>query len=340
MPRPSDTTSGFNHLKRTLNIDTLFLEVPIMGINGNVYIINDKNAIIMIDTGPKTEANINVISKYLKKMNKPVYLLLTHEHTDHIGLAKILQTQYGSTVFIHNKSKNWTENFETKWDQRYTHVHDLLIRSGFPARYVKFFDKFQEVKVYAESFEANHFVSDNDVLDIAGRKIRVIYTPGHSVGSACYYDDEYKLLFCGDHVVGGSNTLPTIDYVGNNNSRYSSISNSIKSFEKLSKYNSSLFVLPGHGNIVTDLGKYEDGYIKYIDKYMTSVLKIFIKYNKLTPFELYMYLYNHRSVKSVHHFFGRIQILFCILDALENKAKIGKIKIKGSKYYSIVKECN
>lgn len=334
---PPDTTNTFSHLKRTFDIDTLFLEIPIMGIYGNVYVINDKNAIIMVDTGPKTSSNIKTISRYIESRKKPVYLLLTHEHTDHIGLARVLQTQYGSTVFIHNKSKTWTTNFETKWDQRCALVHDLLISSGFPAKYINYFDEFHKIKIYAESFDSNHYVNDNDILNLAGRKIRVIYTPGHSVGSACYYDYEYKLLFCGDHVIGGYNPLPTIDYVGNGNSRYSSINNSIKSFAKLDRYNSLLFALPGHGNIITDLGKYKANYIGYINKYMASILGHLEKYVKLTPFEMYMLVYNHSRVKSVNHFFGRIQILFCILDTLESKATIRRNKIRDTLYYSLIK---
>jgi len=334
----TDIPNGFSHLKRTFNIDTLFLEIPIMGICGNVYVINDKNAIIMIDTGPKTPMNIKAISKYIESRKKPVYLLLTHEHTDHIGLAKVLQTQYGSKAFIHNKSKPWTTNFETKWDQRCTHVHNLLISSGFPAKYVRYFDKFGKIKIYAESFDANHYVNDNDELDLAGRKIRVVYTPGHSIGSVCYYDEEYKLLFCGDHVVGGYNTLPTIDYIGNSNSRYSSIRNSIKSFSKLDKYSSLSFALPGHGNVITELVKYKENYIEYIDKYKASILVQFCKYANMTPFQMYMHLYNHSSIKSVNHFFGRIQVLFCILDSLESEAKIRKRKIRDSLIYSRPKE--
>ena len=334
---PPDTTSSFRHLKRTFNIDTLFLEIPIMGICGNVYVINDKNAVIMIDTGPKTPSNIKTISRYIESRKKPVYLLLTHEHTDHIGLARVLQTQYGSTVFIHNKSKTWTTNFEAKWDQRCTLVHDLLISSGFPSKYVNYFDEFHKIKIYAESFDSNHYVNDNDILDLSGRKMQVIYTPGHSVGSACYYDYEYKLLFCGDHVVGGYNTLPTIDYVGNCNSRYSSINNSIKSFAKLEQYNSSSFALQGHGGIITDLGKYKTNYIGYIEKYMASILGHLEIYVELTPFDMYMLVYNHSRVKSVNQFFGRIQILFCILDFLESKSTIRRNKIQDAIYYSITK---
>ena len=41
-------------------------------------------------------------------------------------------------------------------------------------------------------------VSDNDLINIAGTKTRVIHTPGHTLGHVCFYMEEEKYLFSGD----------------------------------------------------------------------------------------------------------------------------------------------
>ncbi len=43
-----------------------------------------------------------------------------------------------------------------------------------------------------------NFVSDNDVIEIAGFKTKVIYTPGHTLGHVCYFLEKEKILFSGD----------------------------------------------------------------------------------------------------------------------------------------------
>ena len=41
-------------------------------------------------------------------------------------------------------------------------------------------------------------VSDNDLINIAGTKTRVIHTPGHTLGHICFYMEDEKCLFSGD----------------------------------------------------------------------------------------------------------------------------------------------
>jgi glyoxylase-like metal-dependent hydrolase (beta-lactamase superfamily II) len=333
----SPDVSGFNRLKREFGIDTIFLDIPSMGMRSNVYVMNTERATIMFDTGQKTPSNIEALSRYIERRKKPVYLLLTHEHTDHIGLAGILRRDFGATVFIHGKSKGWMTNFEAKWDRRCDHVLDLLASCGFPEKYVNYFDAFRNIKAYAESFESDHYVNDGDLLDVAGRTIRVIYTPGHSVGSACYYDEEHGLLFCGDHTVGGRNVPPVVDYIGNGEPGYSPLESCVESYSKLEKCGLLSFALPGHGDVITELRGYRSGYVEYMERYKASILGLMNQHGGLTPFELYMLLYDDSSERTLNHFFGRVQLLVCVLDSLERDTAIRRNKRNGKRCYSMTK---
>jgi len=42
------------------------------------------------------------------------------------------------------------------------------------------------------------FVSDNDVISIAGLETKVIHTPGHTLGHVCFYIPRENILFSGD----------------------------------------------------------------------------------------------------------------------------------------------
>lgn len=44
---------------------------------------------------------------------------------------------------------------------------------------------------------------DGDVLDLGGRKLEVIHTPGHSPGHCCFYERERKYLYSGDLIYQG-----------------------------------------------------------------------------------------------------------------------------------------
>lgn len=47
-------------------------------------------------------------------------------------------------------------------------------------------------------------VWDGDIIDLGGREIKVIHTPGHTPGSIALYDLKYRALFSGDPIQDGS----------------------------------------------------------------------------------------------------------------------------------------
>jgi len=47
-------------------------------------------------------------------------------------------------------------------------------------------------------------LKDNDTIDIGGRVIQVLHTPGHSPGHMCFYEKERGYLFTGDLVYVGT----------------------------------------------------------------------------------------------------------------------------------------
>ena len=55
-----------------------------------------------------------------------------------------------------------------------------------------------------ESYEADEFLKDNQVIKLAGFEIKVLHTPGHTEGGCCYYIAEEDVVFTGDTLFAGS----------------------------------------------------------------------------------------------------------------------------------------
>jgi glyoxylase-like metal-dependent hydrolase (beta-lactamase superfamily II) len=58
-------------------------------------------------------------------------------------------------------------------------------------------DELVDFKESGGDLEPDQYLKDNQILELAGVKIRVLHTPGHTNGSVCYYVEQAKALFSG-----------------------------------------------------------------------------------------------------------------------------------------------
>ena len=136
----------------------------------NCYVVSNEESkeCFIVDPGTFSEKIVNYINE--KELTVKA-ILLTHGHFDHImGIDEFLQ-EFPVTVYAHEKEKQLLENTQ----------YNL---SGMDGTGYIFTDAV--------------YVTDGQILDIAGMQIRVIYTPGHTIGGCCYYLEEEQVLFSGD----------------------------------------------------------------------------------------------------------------------------------------------
>ena len=131
--------------------------------------------VLLIDPGDGAEYLIEMVEK---ESLKPVAVLLTHGHFDHATAAEEVAKHFGISVYAHEKEK------ETLLDPR------LNLSGSMGGKSLV--------------YHADCFVKDEEMLDLAGFSIRVLYTPGHTVGGCCYYFIKENVVFSGDSLFCGS----------------------------------------------------------------------------------------------------------------------------------------
>lgn len=182
----------------------------------NVYLLIGKKT-ALIDSS--TSNNANQILSGLKALGiKPEeidFLLFTHGHADHTGCAGLFSQ---AEKRMHEFD---AERIAIK-DSDFT-CSALLGEKGFP-----------EIN--------SHFV-ENEVIDLKPFSLRVLFTPGHTAGSVCFFDEKNSLLFSGDTLFWGS--------CGRTDLPSGSTRQLIASLEMLSTINYSL-LLPGHGLVLRE----------------------------------------------------------------------------------------
>lgn len=172
---------------------------------------------LVIDPGDSAKM---LADKINQEELKPQAILLTHGHFDHVMAAEELAGIFGVKIYAHEKEQDTLEN---------PGKNVSLMVGG------------------RDAYHADVYVKDEEVLELAGMKVKVLHTPGHTAGGCCYYLEEEGALFSGDTLFCQS--VGRTDFPGGS---MSEIVRSIK--EKLMALPDEVRVYPGHMDLTT-IGK-------------------------------------------------------------------------------------
>jgi glyoxylase-like metal-dependent hydrolase (beta-lactamase superfamily II) len=120
---------------------------------------------------------------------RPVALLLTHCHSDHIAGIDLALRCFGPLpMYVHQEEAGFCSD----------PLLNLSALGGPPVSVT----------------EPDHLLRDGDVLELEGTPWRVLHAPGHSPGGVIYHHAESEQALVGDTIFAGSigrHDLPTSD---------------------------------------------------------------------------------------------------------------------------------
>lgn len=183
-----------------------------MGVNSYILYDQEKGKAAVFDAPAEPERILGFLDENNLELE---YIFLTHGHFDHIGSLSVLKSSTNAKILIH------------KDEEKYLNDSSLNLT----------FDPLPEVF-------ADILINDGDSIDFCGTEIKIIHTPGHTVGGVCYYFDD--CLICGDTLFQGS--------IGRFDFPLGDFATEIKSIkEKILTLPDDTKVYPGHG-LSTSIG--------------------------------------------------------------------------------------
>lgn len=91
---------------------------------------------------------------------------------------------------------------------------------------------------------ADRHLADGDTIDTTEFRLRAVHTPGHASNHLCFFLEEERTLFSGDHVMDGSTVV--IAPPDGNMATY------LESLRKVRDIKRLRAIAPGHGHVITD----------------------------------------------------------------------------------------
>lgn len=156
----------------------------------NCYVIQGEGTIIVDGGAPNQIENFKKALEELSiKPDSISLIVLTHGHWDHVGSVKDIKEFTGAPVALHRFDKDWLEKSLkplapgiTTWGRIF---HKFLEKSIMP-------------KVHVPATKVDMVLGDNEIsLTEYGIPGKIIYTPGHSLGSVSVLLDSGE-AFVGD----------------------------------------------------------------------------------------------------------------------------------------------
>ncbi len=191
--------------------------VPCGILQANCYIVKGENEALIIDPG-YLESEIVKFVYDNPSMTK--YILLTHRHFDHLSGAVKLRKFSNAPIVIHTLDECGLYSDEDSLTN---------VCRGFYGNADK-------------TSRADITVNDGDVLKTDEFTIKIIHTPGHTVGGVSF--DINGVLFSGDTLFKG--TAGRTDFPGGS---YDELINSISKLGEI--FSDDTVVYPGHGESTT-----------------------------------------------------------------------------------------
>jgi glyoxylase-like metal-dependent hydrolase (beta-lactamase superfamily II) len=180
----------------------------------NAYLIED-DPLTLIDSGPNYGRGLDVLSESIAAHGHSIedigLILLTHNHSDHIGLAEILVEHSGAEVAAFGSAAERLASYDAEAERDDAFAVELMLSSGIP----------EEIALALQGVSASYRgwgapvqitrpLADGDVVELAGRKLEVLYRPGHSVMDTVFWDAERQFGFVGDHLLPHISSNPLI----------------------------------------------------------------------------------------------------------------------------------
>jgi len=305
----------------------------------NVYIIEGSKGNILIDAGWDSAESLwdfrERLGEERLKFQDINWIVITHIHPDHYGLAGKLKELCRAEVVMHRVGVELINSRYKYFDGLLKEIEEELSKNGVPQSELL---ELKEASLWMKQFVwpvlPDVRLEDGDRLSNGSFEFEILQTPGHSPDHICLYEPRKKWLFCGDHVL--FETTPHVGFHPQSaDNPLRDYINSLKTVEAL-KVN---FVFPGHGPVFNSLKlraaeifRHHEQRERAIIKTMSSGLKTAYQISTEIPWKIEA---DNVTLKDLTPWDRRLAILETIayLRLLTSEDKVGKVDQNGISVY-------
>ncbi|MFX1394784.1 MAG: MBL fold metallo-hydrolase [Promethearchaeota archaeon] len=307
-----------------------------------LFRIEDKN--ILYDAGLNMANWEKSFYSSLQKINMPIedidYCIVSHHHLDHVGLIKKFKRRNPDIQILMSEITHETLQWETdpnnleELENDAKEVARKMIKFGISEAQgnilVQWFTMWSKFRRY---YKPDKLLRDGDEISFNSNKLKVIWTPGHSLGHICVFEENNRYLFSGDHIlsritphIGNFLVIPKYrNYDFENILEYY-----LKSLDRIDSLNPKI-IFPGHQEVIFKPHERILEIKEHHNRRLNEISSL-IKNNPMTPLKISQIHFGN-DLDEINGFLALSEVLAHLI-YLERQNKVERVKKNGKFLFS------
>ncbi|GKQ34159.1 MBL fold metallo-hydrolase [Streptomyces sp. A012304] len=262
-----------------------------------VYVVDTDRGPVLVDTGWDDPASWETLTAGLTALGTSVTelygVVITHHHPDHHGLSGRVREASGAWVAMHAADAAIVRRTRrTRPERWYTYMTDKLVAAGAPEEHVAPLRTGPRRALPGLSPALpDREITPGELLDLPGRRLRAVWTPGHTPGHVCLHleeDHPARLpgrgrLFSGDHLLPGITPHIGLYEDPDDTTVTDPLGDYLDSLERVGRL-APAEVLPAHQHVFTDAPSRVRELLTHHEARLTALLSLLAE--PLTPWQL------------------------------------------------------
>ncbi len=222
--------------------------------------------LVLFDTGPPSDEAKNYLRQNLD-LERLKYVIITHCHIDHYGLANWLEHETAATIFL-----PFRDHLKiTRHEERLDYLYELLLQSGFALGFLDQFRVSMEDGSVFPPLPQNFQIIEESLPPQLG--LTPLLCPGHSQSDVVLVSEEWAIT--GDVMLQGIFQTPLLDVDLLTGERFHNYAAYCVSLTKLVTLRNKV-ILPGHREAIDSV---DSSLLFYVGKLLERAARV----NNLPP---------------------------------------------------------
>jgi len=270
------------------------LRLPIPFEDGlvNVFVFTDGDEADLLDCGMNSDESVDAIHQALEQVGSPRLrrLVVTHIHPDHYGAAGTLAGDGLADLYMHRLEVPLVHPRYVELEHLVEQVKHYLLINGVPDDEAEVISNSQRaLSQVVKPAEPAVQLDGAEDIDMGRHSLHVEWTPGHSPGHICLFEEGTGLLFAGDHIL--PELSPNIGL--HPQSTPDPLHDYLQGLKRMVDRKPTL-VLPAHGRPFADVTARVDALVSHHHRRLDQILEI-VGREKKTAWQVALELWGPRD---------------------------------------------